>query len=110
MAVGDARDPTHHERRTFPNGMTARRCLMSAPLRRLIGIVGLLIWLASPHAQAVCPVLMPAVRGRKPLPGGRWIPIGPNRSLDGCGDDELVPFGEKLEAKIETVRTPESRI
>jgi hypothetical protein len=76
--------------------MTARRCLMSAPLRRLIGIVGLLIWLASPHAQAVCPVLMPAVRGRQPLPGGRWIPIGPNRSLDGCGDDELVPFGENL--------------
>ena len=41
---------------------------------------------------------------------GFWsAPFAAELGLDGCGDDELVPFGEKLEAKIETVRTPESR-
>ena len=41
-------------------------------------------------------MLVPAPRGRELLPGRRGIPIGPNGSLDGCGDDELSPFGEKL--------------
>ena len=80
------------------------------PLGSLFDVVGSLIWQAYPLAQAFGLVLLPAPRGRKLLPSRRGIPIGPDWPLDGCGDDELVPFGEKLEAKIETVRTPESRI
>ena len=69
---------------------------MTAPLGRLFGVVVSLIWLAPPLAQAAGLVLMPAPRGRKLPPGVRGIPIGPNWPLDGCGDDELVPFGENL--------------
>jgi hypothetical protein len=93
MAFGDARYRSHHERRTLSNGMPA---WLTMPLGSLFGAVGLLIRHAVPLAQASSLVQVPARRGGKLLPGGRGIPFGPNRPLDGCGDDELVPFGENL--------------
>ena len=68
---------------------------LTMPLGSLFGAVGLLIRHAVPLAQASSLVQMPARRGGKLLPGGRGIPFGPNWPFDGCGDDELVPFGEK---------------